>query len=235
MRISTRHLISARLLLLLAAALLLLLPGTAFARGVAKPSRSLAKPARATAKPKPGKKAAHRTQRVVIKQVPKRATKKPAKKTAEADRLGDARGLEADDAAGAGRRASRRWRSRPDLGGPDRARGARRPSPPSVGAHGRPDARAGCAGHAAAGRQRRGAIRVIVYGAGAQAALASVRATDVTSLPLISAFAATIKASTLGQLGLATGVTRVVVDSPVKATDSAPRRSTPRRSSPSSR
>ena len=65
------------------------------------------------------------------------------------------------------------------------------------------------------------AIRVIVYGAGAQAALASVRATDVTSLSADRApFAATIKASTLGQLGLATGVTHVVVDSPVKATDS---------------
>jgi hypothetical protein len=37
MRISLRHLVSARLLMLLAAALLLL-PGTAFARGVEKPS-----------------------------------------------------------------------------------------------------------------------------------------------------------------------------------------------------
>ena len=64
-------------------------------------------------------------------------------------------------------------------------------------------------------------IRVIVYGAGraGRARLACARPTS-PSLSLISAFAATIKASTLGQLGLATGVTRVVVDSPVKATDS---------------
>jgi serine protease AprX len=61
-------------------------------------------------------------------------------------------------------------------------------------------------------------VRVIVYGSGAQAALASMKAKMITSLSLIDAYSGEIRASRLGRLGLASGVTKVVVDSPVKAT-----------------
>lgn len=63
-------------------------------------------------------------------------------------------------------------------------------------------------------------IHVIVYGAGAQAALASMSSPDTVALPLINAGPGSVPASRLGDLGLASGVTYVAVDSPVKPNDS---------------
>ncbi len=75
---------------------------------------------------------------------------------------------------------------------------------------------------AQAGQERNGAanakLHVIVYGTDADAALASVHANKIMSLPLIDAVSGVIKASQLGALGLAPGVTFVNVDSPVRHT-----------------
>ena len=234
MRISTRHLLSARLLLLLAAALLLLLPGTAFARGVAQPNRSFAhptratgkpKPTRATAKPKPGKKAAQRTQRVVIKQVPKRATKRPAKKTAKKT---------AKPIGSATHEGSTPTTPQAPVGAPPASSGAPAPtaseptaseptapvSPTLVPTVDPSLAQVAQATQDATGNES-ALIHVIVYGSFARSALVTMGAIDVKDLPLIKAVSGTIAASRLGELGLAAGVTYVAVDSPVKPTDDA--------------
>ena len=150
MRISTRHLVSARLLMLLAAALLLL-PGTAFARGVQKPSRSHAKPTRRDGEAEAGQEgcAPHPARG---HQAGAEARHEEARQEdRQADRLGRTR---LGDAAGAGRRAARRWRPAPTSATPAAPESPRRAA--VGGAHGRPDARAGRAGRTAAGLYGRG-------------------------------------------------------------------------------
>lgn len=61
---------------------------------------------------------------------------------------------------------------------------------------------------------------MIVYGAGAQRALASAGATDVLGLPLIGAVAGSIPAPELGELALAHGVAYVAADSPMRQSGS---------------
>jgi len=64
----------------------------------------------------------------------------------------------------------------------------------------------------------KGKVHVIVYGPGADEALAALHGTKVTPLSLIDAVSGVIKASQVGTLGLSPGVTYVNVDSPVKHT-----------------
>ena len=115
MRFSTRHLLSARLLMSSQPPCSLLLRHRLRARRRKARAGRIAKPTRATAKPK-GKKSRARPSAWSSSSAPKHAAKKPAKKTAKPTARADA-----GDAAGAGRRcrpprrppATRRARSRP--------------------------------------------------------------------------------------------------------------------------
>src|SRR5581483_9994073 len=213
MRISTRHSLTARLALCLAAALLLALPPAALARGIEAPSRGSA-PAPAH-KAKRAKKR-HAPQRVAVHPLTRRAVKRPAKAT-QPTRQNQTPAPAVSPAAGAAPAPAPEPAPAPS----DQPTEPVAEVPPAAV----PTIDPTLAQVAQVKQDKQGEaarVRVIAYGSGARAALAAARARLVTSLPLIDAVSGEVKASRLGSLGLAAGVTKVVVDSPVRATGADP-------------
>src|SRR5581483_3921490 len=220
MRISTRHSHTVRLLLCLVAAILLALPPAALARGIETPARGSA-PAPAHSKTKRAKKRPT-PQRVTVHPLAHRTAKRPTKS--------------AHPATATRQTAPAPAPASPPASVPTPAPAAapeQTPAPTDqptepvveVPAAAVPTIDPTLAQVAQVEQAKQGEaarVRVIVYGTGAEAALAAARARVVTSLPLIDAVSGEIKAARLGSLGLAAGVTNVVVDSPVKATGADP-------------
>jgi serine protease AprX len=224
MRINLRHSLSTRLVLLVVAALVLALPSTALARGVAAPTRAFVTP-HGKAKPKRGKKR-HAPQRILVRPLVKKPSRRPAhpaRPAASAMPKGHTPTIAAPVAASPAAAAPipDTTTAEPTVAPPGQTVTTPTVEIPPAAV---PTVDQTLAQVVEAKQNKEGdaaRVRVIVYGPGAKKALAAVQARLITSLQLVHAVGGEIRAARIATLGLAEGVSRVAVDSPVKPTGTA--------------